>query len=84
MGKQKTNNILEIAGWLGVVFVLGSYMLLATGIIDGNSWIYHSLVLVGSISIIIISYKKRVFQPVVLNGVLSIFAIVALIRIAFF
>lgn len=82
MKKKQTNQLYEILGWAGVAFVLGSYFLLAAGIIDGNSWIYHALVLAGSVFIIIISYIKRVFQPVVLNVVLAVFALVALIRIA--
>lgn len=81
---KKLHPLYEVLGWLGVVFVLGSYFLLASGFIDSNSWIYHSLVLLGSVFIIIISYKKHVFQPVVLNSVLSIFAVIALIRITFF
>ena len=84
MVKKKTNSIYEILGWVGVLLVLGSYMFLATGILDGDSWLYHALVLLGGIFIIIISYKKHVFQPVVLNSVLCAFAVVALIRILFF
>lgn len=81
---KKTNTIYEILGWIGVLLVLGSYILLATGILNGDSWIYHSLVLLGGIFIIIISYKKHVFQPVVLNGVLCAFAVLALLRISLF
>jgi len=85
MNKQQSSNIiLEILGWIGVIFVLGSYCLLAMGIIDGNSWIYHVLVLAGSIFIAAISYKKRIFQPMVLNLCFSAFALIALMRILFF
>lgn len=84
MVKKQTNTIYEILGWIGVALVLGSYMLIATGIVSSESWIYHSLVFVGSVFIIIISYKKRVFQPVVLNAVLAVFAIIALTRVVLF
>lgn len=77
------SQIYEILGWAGVVFVLGSYGLLATNIIDGNSWVYHALVLVGSIFIASISYIRRVFQPMVLNVCFSLLALVALVRILF-
>lgn len=73
----------EILGWVGVVFVLGSYYLLATGMIDGNSWVYHALVLTGSVFIAVISYIRRVFQPMVLNVCFSLLALFALIRLLF-
>jgi len=78
-----TPQIYETLGWVGVVFVLGSYCLLATGMIDGNSWVYHVLVLIGSVFIAVISYIRRVFQPMVLNVCFSVLALVALIRILF-
>lgn len=77
------SQVYEILGWVGVVFVLGSYCLLATGIIDGNSWVYHVLVLTGSVFIAVISYIRRVYQPMVLNICFSVLAIVALVRILF-
>lgn len=77
-----TDRTLEIAGWIGVVFVVGSYCLLAMGLIDGNSWLYHGLVLIGSLFVAAISYKRRVIQPMVLNLCFAGLAIVALVRIA--
>lgn len=83
MSTKITINIaLEIAGWVGVLCVLGSYLLLAAGLIDGNSWMYHVLILIGSLFIAAISYKKRIFQPMVLNLCFSTLALVALVRLA--
>jgi hypothetical protein len=76
-----SNQIYEILGWIGVVFVLGGYFLLATGVIGGNAWQYHVLVLFGSLFLGIISYIKRNYQPVVLNAVFVLFAIIALVRL---
>jgi hypothetical protein len=76
-----SNQIYEILGWIGVVFVLGGYCLLATGVIGGNAWQYHVLVLFGSLFLGIISYIKRNYQPVVLNAVFVLFAIIALVRL---
>ena len=75
------SKLYEILGWIGVLFVLCSYALLATNIIDGNSWMYHALVLTGSTFVAAISYKKRVFQPMVLNVCFSVLALLALVRI---
>lgn len=75
------SQVYEILGWIGVVFILGSYCLLATGMIDGNSWVYHVLVLAGSAFVAAISYKKRICQPMVLNVCFSVLALLALVRI---
>jgi hypothetical protein len=82
MKLQIPNKVYEIAGWAGVVFVLGGYCLLAVGIIDGNSWPYHLSVLVGSIFVAAVSYRKRAYQPLALNATFSILALFALIRLA--
>jgi hypothetical protein len=74
----------EFFGWIGVVLVLMSYILLSLDVIDSNNVIYHFLVLFGSILVGIISYKKRTFQPLVLNIVFATFAVIALARIVFF
>lgn len=81
MNMRVSDTTYEILGWIGVVFVLGSYCLLATGIISGDSWPYHALVLFGSAFIAGISLKRHNLQPFVLNVVFSILAIIALARI---
>jgi hypothetical protein len=78
-----SSQVYEILGWFGVLFVLGGYCLLATGIISGNAWQYHVLILFGSIFLGIISYLKNNYQPVVLNAFFVLFAIIALVRLAF-
>jgi hypothetical protein len=77
------HNIYEALGWVGVVFVLGGYCLLATGIINSSSWHYHVLILFGSLFLGVISYIKHNYQPVVLNAFFILFAIIALIRLTF-
>ncbi len=78
-----SNDLYETLGWIGVVFILSSYCLLALGIIDGSSWLYHTLLLGGSATVAAISYKKHAFQPFLLNVIFAILAIIALIRLAF-
>lgn len=84
LSRRESKNIYEMLGWVGVVFVLGGYCLLATGIIAGNAWQYHVLMLFGSVFLAIISYIKRNYQPVVLNTFFVLFATIALVRLAFF
>lgn len=79
--RQPTTNIWELAGWTGVAFIAGSYSLLALGFVSGQSLLYHSLVLAGSVFVAAISYVKRTYQPFVLNLLFAILAMLAIIRI---
>lgn len=79
--KQQSTNLGEIAGWIGVVFIAGSYSLLALGVVDGQSLFYHSLVLAGSVFVAGISYRKHAYQPFILNALFAILAMLAIIRI---
>lgn len=88
MEKEKTvakkgfiNNIIEIAGWFGVLLILGGYWLLAVDAIHSRSWEYHVMILVGSTFVGIVSWRKRNYQPVALNIVFVLLAIVALTRL---
>lgn len=81
---KKTSNIspvIEYIGWIGVVLVIASYGLIALGIVGGDSLLYHSLVLAGSVAVGILSLKKRVFQPALLNVLFAILATAAIARI---
>ncbi len=79
--KQSRTTIWEIAGWAGVVFIAGSYSLLALGFVDGESLLYHSLVFVGSVFVASISYLKKTYQPFILNVLFAILAMLAIMRI---
>lgn len=82
MKTEKVKILWEALGWLGVLFVLGGYFLLATGIITGSAWEYHVLMLFGSTFLGIISWKKKTYQPAVLNAFFVLLAGIALIRLA--
>ncbi|GEM_PF-159397 len=83
MKKTNKNATIEYIGWIGVVLVVGSYGLLALGFVNSSSILYHSLVLLGASGVAIVSYKKRSYQPAVLNGIFAILAVTALMRIIF-
>lgn len=80
--KKRTRiDIWELAGWAGVVFIAGSYGLLALGFVDGQSLLYHSLVLAGSVFVALISFIKTAYQPFILNAIFAILAVLAILRI---
>lgn len=77
---SNTVKFYEIIGWIGTVLVLASYILLSTGVIEA-SLPYHAMVGIGSIGVALISYKKRVWQPFIINAVFFTFALIAVLRI---
>lgn len=79
---KRARDAYESLGWIGVALVLGSYALLSLGIVGGNSAPYHAFVLAGSVLVAAISYKKRVYQPAILNTAFALLAAIALARIA--
>lgn len=72
--------IAELAGWAGITLVLLAYLLTTLGVIAPTNIWYGLMNVGGALGIIISSYSKRDFQPVVLNVIWLVIAIVAIIR----
>ncbi|HLD20169.1 MAG TPA: hypothetical protein VJB93_02915 [Patescibacteria group bacterium] len=75
------NIIDEIIGWYGTVAIVSAYALLSFGAIVSESMIYQVLNATGAIGIVFISFKKKTYQPGVLNIIWTIIAIVAMVKI---
>ncbi len=58
--------------------------MLVFGVISEASPLYLSLNLVGAFAVMYLSYKKKNFQPMVLNIVWSAVALIGLVRVFFF
>lgn len=70
----------EIIGWYGTVAIVSAYALLSFGAITSGNIIYQLLNGTGAIGIVYISFKKKAYQPGVLNIIWTIIAVVAIIR----
>jgi hypothetical protein len=70
----------EIAGWYGIVAILGAYALVSFSVIGSDSVLFQLLNLTGALGVIWITAIKGVTQSVVLNTVWAIIAVVALLR----
>ncbi len=68
-------------GWYGVLAILGAYMLVSFRLIDSDSLVYQVLNLTGAVAIIYETARKRDVQPLVLNIVWSVVAVMAIVRI---
>lgn len=69
---------LEVIGWYGPLAFIVGFALVSFGTIDGRSYTFQLLNLTGGISLALISFAKKAYQPAVLNVILSLIAIVTI------
>jgi hypothetical protein len=70
---------LEIFGWLGAILVVTAYTLSSFSVLQPTSIIYQLMNLIGSVGILIVSAKKRNYQPVLTNIVWLTIALIGII-----
>lgn len=70
----------DIVGWAGVSFILLAFTLTTFGVIDAKDIGYGILNLFGALGIIVSSYAKKDFQPVILNIIWLLVATISIIR----
>jgi hypothetical protein len=71
----------ETIGWIGISLILLAYALNTFGVIDVKSVGYAVMNIFGSLGVVYISFKKKDYQPSVLNAIWALIAIVGLARI---
>lgn len=81
---MKKNKIIEILSWIGILLVLGAFLLNNLGMVSSKDILYCILNIIGGTFIGYDAYKSRNYQPVVLNifwvliSIISIFKNIAL------
>jgi hypothetical protein len=79
--KNPATIFIEIVGWYGMGAIILAYILVSFEItMPSDPW-YQILNLTGSIGVLIISIRKRLFQTVWLNIFWIAIALVAILRI---
>lgn len=78
---MKRNIISEVVGWYGVVAILSAYAFLSLGVFSSNSLIYQLLNMSGALGIVYDSFRSKDYQPVVLNIIWAIIALIAIIKV---
>ena len=73
--------LFEIIGWYGSIAIIIAYGLVSYSLVSATGFIYQFLNFTGAIGIIVISYKKKVWQSVSLNLVWAVIGLIALIKI---
>lgn len=75
------NNYLQFIGWLGMVIILLAYFLMTFSFIGAQSVIYQVMNVIGSVGIIVVTWKRKDYQPMMLNIIWSLIAIIALVKL---
>lgn len=74
----------EIIGWYGTVAIVGAYALSSFNVLSVQSLIYQILNCTGALGIVLISLKKKAYQPGVLNIIWAVIAAIAIVKLLFF
>ena len=75
---KSVSKSLEAIGWYGPIAFIVGFALVSFGVIDGRSYAFQILNLTGGISLALISFAKKAYQPAVLNVILSLIAVVTI------
>ena len=70
----------EYIGWVGVSLILIAYIGITFSVIQPETFLYACINFIGALGIIISSYAKRDFQPVVLNVIWLAVAVIGIIK----
>jgi formate hydrogenlyase subunit 3/multisubunit Na+/H+ antiporter MnhD subunit len=73
--------IIEAIGWLAALLILGAYLLLSLGKVDGRSRLYQWMNIAGAIGMIINSGWNGAIPSAVLNAIWALIGLYALVRI---
>jgi hypothetical protein len=77
MKSKLTNTI----GWYGVLAILVAYGLVTFDVVAAKSWPYQLLNLTGALGLIVVALSHKDTQPVVLNIVWALVAVIAIIQL---
>lgn len=73
--------IIHVVGNLGVLLILGAYLLVSSQRLKPSAPLYQILNLVGAVILVAYSISFAAWASVVLNGVWTLIAVWALVRI---
>ena len=74
---------IEIFGWYGMAAVVGAYALVSFSIIDAGGLLFQLLNVTGAAGILAVSFRKKVWQSVILQIIWAAIGLIALAQIIF-
>lgn len=80
--EHQTKIIDEIIGWYGMVAIVIAFAAVSFELLSATNMWYQILNGTGALGIVYISFKKRAYQPGVLNIIWAVIAVISLVRIS--
>jgi len=77
--KQKV--IDESIGWYGTCAIVLAYALVSFEFLSSSTFLYQILNGTGALGIVYISFKKKAYQPGVLNVIWALIALISIVRL---
>ncbi len=77
------NKIISLFGWYGLIAIVLAYTLVSLSILEATDLTYQMLNGSGAIGIVLQTYIKRDYQPMILNIVWAIIALVSILKILY-
>ena len=74
--------LVEAAGWIGAVLILGAYFLVTTGRVTGRSVVFQWMNLVGAAGFVVNTLWHGAIPSAVVNVIWMGIALVALLRLS--
>lgn len=71
----------ETIGWYGAVAIVGAFAMVSFEVLAPTSLLYQILNGTGALGIVYIAFKKKAYQPGVLNVIWAVIAGIAIIRL---
>ena len=72
---------IQFFGWCGAGAILLAYSLVSFEILEPTNLAFQLLNGLGALGIVLVSWRKRDYQPAVLNIIWAIIAVVAMVQI---
>ncbi len=76
------HTLIEALGWYGAAAIVAAYALSSFGWLHPADAAYQMLNITGAFGIIIVSLKKRAYQPALLNAAWLTIAVIAVLKSA--
>lgn len=71
---------INVIGWFGVLFIFVAFTLTTFELINATNILYSLLNFTGALGILISSYVKKDFQPVILNVLWLFVAVIGIVK----
>lgn len=81
MNRKTKKRFIDVLGWLGAACVLLAYFLVSFGVVHPRDMSYQMLNLIGSIGLGTVCYFNRTYQPLFVNVIWGLIALLAVLNI---